>query len=433
MYYVVVEDEEQGQTSKSIILIMKRRILSVSFISCVIQPSDAFTSASVPLPHRSRELIHSRQHRMLKAGAGSEDDDSVLSAVSTFTFPILLLLLAWFGTPQFPPLDFYMHVHADDTSPQMLSTRSNHISTNIARETYIEKLNPRQEISADANTRSVVKPRRKPFTLESLYLNREGRLMDLSSILDETYTRAILEEINTVERETGTELQFVIVDRISYNVLANGSGSGDLISERQYAKDLFSSWHIAHADKKNGALILVLLQQQRVEIAVSRDLNPYMTSQYVSSFAIPSYWCSDIPKKGAAPMFQSDCYGEGIYNAVVGVANRIRAIDGGVASKGRASVDDIPDALALMSLVGLASFIAWSIGCGIIHERMYPMGEGYECSQCGGKKWNRVGTARVQEPTYDTDGLEKIICKCSSCGFEDFTTRKVSRFQSPEE
>lgn len=248
--------------------------------------------------------------------------------------------------------------------------------------------------------------------------------MDLSAILDETYTTAILEAINAVERETGTELQVVIVDRVSYSILANGPGS-----EREYAKDLFSGWHNGRADKQSGVLVLVLLQQQRVEIAVSKDLNPYLASQ---SYATTSYWCIDMPKRGAVPMFQSECYGEWIYNVVVGVANQIRAIDGGVASKRPASTDDIPDALAKMILIGLPGFIVWTIGCGIYYDRMYPMGEDYDCSQCGGKKWNKVGSAWVQEPTYDTDGLKKIICKCSSCGFEDSTTRKVSKFSDSD-
>ena len=60
---------------------MKRTPLSISVslaiagTSCVIRPSNAFSSTSVPLPHYSRKLpLRNRQCRLLKAGAGSKDD-----------------------------------------------------------------------------------------------------------------------------------------------------------------------------------------------------------------------------------------------------------------------------------------------------------------------------------------------------------------------
>ena len=85
-------------------------------------------------------------------------------------------------------------------------------------------------------------------------------------------------------------------------------------------------------------------------------------------------------------MFREERYGEGIYNAVVGVANRLRDIDRGVASKGRASVDDILDALGLMGLVGIPTFVACAIGNQIYRDKMeeYEMRSNHHWS----KSWN---------------------------------------------
>ena len=91
--------------------------------------------------------------------------------------------------------------------------------------------------------------------------------MDLSSMLDDVTAKAILAEIDTVERETGKELQVVVVDKISYNLLHDSGGS--TMSERQYASDLFRGWHNGRLDRTSGVLILVVLQKQRIELAIT--------------------------------------------------------------------------------------------------------------------------------------------------------------------
>jgi len=236
--------------------------------------------------------------------------------------------MAWLGPPLFqPPSNHYKHV--DDASPHMLSTRSTHINTYDARESFIQHLRPKQALAADSDAL----PRRKVYILGVTVLSRDGRLMDLSSILDEYTAKAILGEINAVESETGREVQVVIVDRVSYNLLHHSDGL--TYSERQYAGTLFRGWHNGRLDNISGVLILVILQKQRVEIAITDDLRSYMTSQN----------CYLLTRE-SVPLFKEERYSEGIYNAVVGVANRLREIDSGVASKGRASIDDIPDALA---------------------------------------------------------------------------------------
>lgn len=328
-----------------------------------------------------------------------------MSLLSASIFSFVLFLMAWLGPPLFqPPSNHYKHV--DDASPHNMLT---HINTYDARESFIQNLRPKQALAADSDAL----PRRKVYTLESRYLSRVGRLMDLSSILDEYTAKAILGEINAVEKETGKELQVVIVDRVSYNLLYADSST---MSERQYAEILFRGWHNGRLDNTSGVLILAVLQKQRVEIAITDDLRTYMTSQN----------CYLLTRE-SVPLFKEERYSEGIYNAVVGVANRLREIDSGVASKG--GTEDISNALALMCLVGIPSFAAYAI-VDNMRDLMYPIGEDHECSQCGGTKWTKVDTVWIKEPTYDTDGSKQIICKCSNCGYEDLTTRRVRRFGS---
>ena len=149
----------------------------------------------------------------------------------------------------------------------------------------------------------------------------------------------------------------MVVDKISYSLLYDSDGS--TMSERQYAGDLFRGWHNGRLDRTSGVLILAVLQNQRIELAITDDLSPYMTSQD----------CHLLTRESTA-LFREGRYGEGIYHAVVGVANRLRDIDRGVASKGRASVDDIPDALGLMGLVGIPSLVAFAIGNQIYRDKM---------------------------------------------------------------
>jgi uncharacterized protein len=139
--------------------------------------------------------------------------------------------------------------------------------------------------------------------------------MDFVNIIDPYYTNEILQEIQSVEIDTGTELQVIIVDNIDHKYYKN---------PKIFATKLFNQWKIGRPSnqKNNGVLIAVVVKQQRVEIEIGKELNRYMNSD----------WCTDLLERETVPSFKVEQYGCGLYNAVSDVADRLREVDSDVAT-----------------------------------------------------------------------------------------------------
>eukprot|EP00562_Extubocellulus_spinifer_P021335 CAMPEP_0178617864 /NCGR_PEP_ID=MMETSP0698-20121128/3940_1 /TAXON_ID=265572 /ORGANISM="Extubocellulus spinifer, Strain CCMP396" /LENGTH=477 /DNA_ID=CAMNT_0020256725 /DNA_START=106 /DNA_END=1536 /DNA_ORIENTATION=+ len=256
-------------------------------------------------------------------------------------------------------------------------------------------------------------------------LQREGRLMDLTQpkpkpTIDAYSAGIILDEIDSVERDTGTQVQVVVVDDISYRGY----------SPKRFATMLFNDWRIGPAaaassssgNKNNGVLILVVLKQRRIEIEVGKGLNKYMGSE----------WCADLLERETVPSFKVDRYGQGVYNAVAGVANRLREVDdSSVAeniriSRVSRSKSNYLDNVAL----GFAAFAGVGYFLQETYDARYPMGKNTVCSRCGGTDWvaSPQGWVIVKDATDRRAGLKKRVCSCTACGRQAFRTRTIPKY-----
>ena len=153
-----------------------------------------------------------------------------------------------------------------------------------------------------------VEPKKAVGTLS---LAREGRLMDLSKVIDASQAARIESTIAQVEADTGTEFQVLIVDKIQPST----------ISSKTFATETFNRWRIGPKEKNNGVLLLVSLNDRRVEIEIGKGLNHYMDSS----------WCTAALETHAVPSFKLKEYGVGIANVVTVIAQRLRDVDSGVA------------------------------------------------------------------------------------------------------
>ena len=131
------------------------------------------------------------------------------------------------------------------------------------------------------------------------------------------------------------------------------------------------------------------------------------------------------------PFFKDENYGQGVLLMLFSVANRLREVNIG-------SVTEIPmstgDRFAVVILIGISGLAGVGVTAGTIqdfNDQKYTMGQGVECSECGGTEWvasEGRGFMTAKEPTDEVDGLEKRVCTCSDCGHKSFTICYIPKY-----
>ena len=303
-----------------------------------------------------------------------------------------------------------------------------------SQKTLLENLRPPSAFAAVDLTAPPMKEREEVIITRGV--KREGVLMDLTkSSVDPFSARIILDEIRSVEQDTGTEVQVVVADDVDYKNY----------NPKQFATMLFNDWEVGPADKNNGVLILVVLKQRRVEIEVGKGLNSYMGKE----------WCSNLLEKETLPAFKVEQYGRGLANTVQIVAKRLRDVDAGIAKKGfvreknmKQKVDRFFDQICF----SVAFSALASIGAAEVYENKYPLGTETICNNCGGRDWKisngkRVevsgisvgsdgyetkttgdGWEIVEQATDKKEGKKRLPCQCKNCGNLMYKTKPIRKY-----
>jgi uncharacterized membrane protein YgcG len=193
--------------------------------------------------------------------------------------------------------------------------------------------------------------------LGTLTLQREGRVMDLSGVVEPSRRASILRTIDEVERDTGSEVQVVVVDKVS----------AEAASPKHLATHLFNRWGLGPGPfKNNGVLLLVSLGDRRAEIEVGEGLNAFMGTA----------WCEGTLEAVAVPAFKRGAYGEGVERTLLKVAQRLRDVHGGVAlTSAQRSAVNLGGVLAVPTLL-YGAFVAFRQFC--LKAFDYDIGESEE-------------------------------------------------------
>jgi uncharacterized protein len=155
-----------------------------------------------------------------------------------------------------------------------------------------------------------------------------GRVNDFAKVLDTASQARISAAIDALERETGVEMAVVTVQRVHGR------------TPKQYATALFNHWGIGKRDENNGLLLLLALEQRRVELEAGIGLER----------VFPEARATALLDETAVPSFRQGQYGRGLAAAVERCAAIVRAEAGAPATRTAASVPqgaEAPDAAAL--------------------------------------------------------------------------------------
>lgn len=227
----------------------------------------------------------------------------------------------------------------------------------------------------------------------------EVRLMDLSNVVQEPLRNRILAEIARIEKETGTELQILVVDQVP-----------PLSSPKRMATTLFNKWRLGSSTKNNGVLILVVLDERRTEIEVGKGLDNYMGES----------WCQSALRETSSPLFKQGNYGQGLLNTVVRVGQRLRQVDGSLAQGTRGTAKN---SVAAFGVIAYFVYEATMDG-------KYPLRE--DCPSCGttGRtNWDCAGAwETVLEATDQRPGRYERLCTCQTCGYQMEACREIPQY-----
>jgi hypothetical protein len=121
---------------------------------------------------------------------------------------------------------------------------------------------------------------------------------DPDNILYPDTERLLNDKINTIEKNNGVEITIVALNSIGK------------VNVADFAVDLFNYWKVGKAGKNNGLLILLVIDQRRVEFKTGYGLEEILTDKE----------CVDIQQQFMVPEFKSGDYNRGIIAGLDAVA-----------------------------------------------------------------------------------------------------------------
>jgi len=231
---------------------------------------------------------------------------------------------------------------------------------------------------------------------EVTYPDYSTMVNDFTGTLDSSWESSIEELCIKVRNETGSEIGVAVVSDLQ----------GVTIEE--YAVELFEKWGVGKADKDNGVLLLVSMQERKVRIEVGYGLEGAITDLEAGNII------NDI----IVPRFKENDYNSGVYNGVYALASEIYK-DQGLAIESAISVETIgakksfnfngfwsnPFFICCIPIFLIVSLI--SIIKGILNRR---------CPKCRKIKLVIKETV-IREASYTSSGEKLVERTCSYCGY----------------
>lgn len=174
-----------------------------------------------------------------------------------------------------------------------------------------------------------------------------GYVNDFAGVMDASSKERLSSLLTKIEKSGSAEIAVVTIQSI------DELGFADI---EEAAVRLFEEWGIGKKGKDNGILIIASIKERKVRIEVGYGLEGQ----------IPDGAAGEIIRKGIVPYFKKQGFGEGLYNGVLLVAERIKADVGEkgktIDSKGFTNED-------ITNIIILAFIILGIVIAGIMNGR----------------------------------------------------------------
>jgi uncharacterized protein len=177
---------------------------------------------------------------------------------------------------------------------------------------------------------------------------------------------------------------------------------------KQYVTALFNQWGVGRRGADNGVMILLVLNDRRIEIETG----------YGVEDILPDGKVGEIIRTAMVPHFKRQQWGEGLLAGSQQLARVLQqdyqapAVAPGAAPPDTSS--PVGFFLTLVVLLGIAFFVLlW-----LASRRL-------RCPNCKKRLTRQVRT--LQAATYTRPGLREIIDDCPSCGYHDIHMASIPR------
>jgi uncharacterized membrane protein YgcG len=224
----------------------------------------------------------------------------------------------------------------------------------------------------------------------------QGRVNDFAQALDASTKTKLNALLVQVYQQTTAEIAVVVVETTAP------------ATPKQYITALFNQWGVGRRGADNGVMILLVLNDRRVEIETG----------YGVEDILPDGKVGEIIRTAMVPHFKRQQWGEGLLAGSQQIARVLQqdyqapSVAPGAAPPDTSS--PVGFFLTLVVLLGMAFFVLlW-----LASRRL-------RCPNCKKRLTRQVRT--LQAATYTRPGLREIIDDCPSCGYHDIHMASIPR------
>lgn len=227
-----------------------------------------------------------------------------------------------------------------------------------------------------------------------------GYVNDYTGLLNGQEKAALERIITDLERQTTAEIAVAVVQ------------TAKPLDPKMYAVELFERWGIGKKGKDNGLLVLLAMEERRIEVEVGYGLEPYLLDSQVT----------EVLDRYVIPRFKEGKFGEGLIAGVSEYAGMIRGryspevsppVQDGGATGQRATQAPGDDGSGL-SLIGvLVLLMLGMLGLAVVVAAARSL-----APRCPGCRSRLIVTDRiVRRATFARSGEGVKVYECPNCGY----------------
>ncbi len=230
-----------------------------------------------------------------------------------------------------------------------------------------------------------------------------GYVNDFANVIDSGKKQEIEDLLKTIEKKTTSEIAIVTVSKCAP------------MDSFTYRTELFKEWGIGKKGKDNGLLLLLCLEERRIEIEVGYGLEATITDGVAG----------EVLDKYMKPDFKEGKFGDGFLNGAQAIASKILGSNEvampslpspSPSSSGQAA--PLETAIGFVIIFGGIGLFVWIVFliAGLFKPR---------CPKCNLKKFvKRKHVEVISHATHYSSGLQDVTYYCKQCDYE-WTRREV--------
>lgn len=226
---------------------------------------------------------------------------------------------------------------------------------------------------------------------------------DQAGVLPGDQEERLDQRIQRLHDDLGVEIAVVTIDDV------------DRGSPRQWGTKLFNHWGIGDAEKNTGLLVLLVMDQRRVEAITGVGLEGVLTDS----------WLSRMQRQSMVPDFKRGRYGDGVVSGleVIDARLRERAAEVREGSRGRVAGqrarDHVDWQTPAMVLGGLGGTLTVGLlGIGALRRR-----ERNKCPRCGtqmkrlSESEDDAHLSKAEVLEEDMGFVDHLVDQCPNCAY----------------